>query len=85
MFLTSIILFKDNLCHFLYDNDNNNIQQLARQSKAPQKVTNFFGDPALPASLREYFYNNTDNKRQQLGQLFFDPKIIGFIVRANAR
>ena len=28
-------------------------QQLARQSKAPQKVTNFFGDPALPAALKE--------------------------------
>ena len=27
-------------------------QQLARQSKAPQKVTNFFGDPALPAALK---------------------------------
>ena len=38
------------------DNINNNInlfQQLARQSKAPQKVTNFFGDPALPAAARE--------------------------------
>ena len=25
-------------------------RQLAQQSKAPQKVTNFFGDPALPAA-----------------------------------
>ena len=30
-------------------------QQLARQSKAPQKVTNFFGDPALLAALNEKF------------------------------
>ena len=35
------------------NNPNNLFQQLARQSKAPQKVTNFFGDPALPAALKE--------------------------------
>ena len=36
----------------LINNINNLFQQLARQSKAPQKVTNFFGDPALPAALK---------------------------------
>ena len=55
----------------LINNLNNLIQQLARQSKTPQKA-GFFGDPALPAALKEYHVSVTKYINPQIySEAFF--------------